>query len=479
MEKERNIPCVTIVGHIDHGKTTLLEALSKTSPPKEAGGITQHIRVFPVKSKNGLPFSFLDTPGHKTFSDIRKRAIDASDVAVLIVSAEEGVKEQTKESFKTLSSSSTPFLVAITKTDSPAADIDRTKKSLSEAHIFVEGMGGDIPVVEISSKKKEGLDSFLEILNLLIETSTIEKKEGHGIILDVEKEKRGRVKTVILLTNNALSRGDYIQTRSGANAKALTISDTQGNEKETYHSGEVITVYGIEKALLGEQCFFYKNKKDLQTIEQKKETPSPTHNTQNEKTQQKKCIIKAQHMSSLQAMRNEIEENDISIHIIKEEVGEVTEKDVQLAITTNADIIAFGVGIDTHAEKSAAQNNIHIHTTDVIYTAIEILKNIHTSFIKETQIQEVRGVAKIIRVFKTNQKTSIYGARIQSGMFEIKKTIHIMRAGKHISEGIIQTIQQKNKECSEVEGEKTEFAFSLQSENTIELGDTIHHIQVS
>ena len=470
MENVKDIRCVAVVGHIDHGKSTLLEALSGIPLQKEVGDITQSIYVFPVKSKEGVAFSFLDTPGHAIFSDIRARAIDASDVAVLVVSAEEGVKEQTKESFKLLSESSTPFIVALTKVDSSNTDIHKTKTSLSEAHIFVEGMGGDIPVVEVSAKKKKGLDALLELLNLLSETSTKKEKEGEGIVLDIEKEKGGRVKTLILVTKKTTQKGGYIATKSGA---ATTIQDAQGKTKDTYFSGEIISTYGLADARLGEVCSFYATKKEIPVPATQPPTLQPIVRKRKEK--QSTCIIKAKHMSTLQAIEDDIQRKEIPIRIVKQETGEVTEKDVQLAITTESFILAFAVKTDKHADHLATQNNIPIHTTDIIYTAMEIIEKEHNVFTTKNTKKDIQGDAKIIRIFKNG----IYGARIQKGTFEVHKKVYVLRAGKKIGEGTIQSIQQKNTDCESVEGEKTEFAFSAEINCTIELGDTLQQIEIS
>lgn len=476
MKKERTL-CVALVGHIDHGKSSLLDALSELSTvEKEVGGITQSLRVREIISKNGRKITLLDTPGHKSFSEMRSRGVCAADIALLIVSAEDGTKEQTVEAYTTLKNNNIPCMVVLTKIDSTSAHIQKTKQELSIHGILIEGSGGTIPYVEVSAKEKKGLNDLLETMSLLADMREDNRDIKDGIVFDIFKDPKKGVSILIRLFDKSLTIGDVVLVGNTYTTVRL-INSPDGTLLKKAEMGDVVVLYGFNNTPeIGKDIIITNKKEARKTIAGIAPLSiSPTIDKKQE--QSISYLIKSHTIGFIDAIKSICAEGGIPIVVCSQSgVGNVTENDARFAATTQSSILAFGVDIDKHAQQIVERGGVDIYTTDIIYNAFDYLKEKTNT--KNREKKKVLGSAKIIRVFQTSKEGGIYGARIVGeGIFKVKGNISVVRSGSQIFFCSVETIEQKNTQQESVQGEKTEFACSLRCAETLMVGDTIQYLE--
>ena len=474
MNTNNPTPCVALVGHIDHGKSSLLDALSGLSTTeKEAGGITQALNVATVTTAEDRTVTLLDTPGHQAFSTLRGQGVCAADIALLVVSAVDGVQEQTVEVYKAIQKNHTPCIVAITKTDAPGANIRKVEQDLASNGILTEKTGGTIPLVEVSAKERRGLDGLLEMIFLLSDMRDADTKSPDGTVLDVFKEPRGGVRVSVRLIGKPLYKGDTV-IAGNARATVRVMRNTDGNIITMAQAGDIVHLYGFSEIPdPGKALRVITDKKEVKKLVSTKQSPDMPADMEGE--EKIPCIVKTRAAGTVDALKKILTEEKLPFVISPQSgIGDVTENDARTAATTNAFILAFSVSTDTHAKSMIARENITIYTTDVIYDAIEYFKRIYNKRHEQPEQRQISGTAKIIRVFKTNKEGGIYGARIVGdGIFYRQKDVGVTRSGSQITTCFMKTIEQKNIQKETVSGEKTEFAFSSRCPMTLMIGDTI------
>ncbi len=475
------------MGHIDHGKSTLLDYIRKTNVvEKEFGGITQHINAYEVEHKreSGVveKITFLDTPGHVAFKAMRSRGAAVADIAILVVSAEDGVKPQTLEALNTIVESETPYLVAITKIDKPNANIEKTKQNLAENGIYIEGYGGNIPSVLISAKTGENIPELLEIILLLSDLEDLKGDENapfEGIIIESSLDAKKGITATIVIKNGRLESGMCVV--SGKSICPLKIIEDFTGKKitEATFSSPVRLVGWSALPRVGSKVTSCKNKKEAETIAFKnKDESSVVENKIPEGVHIIPVIIKADVAGVADAISHEVEKLNTDrtcIKIIDIGAGTIADNDAKKALPfKGAIILGFNVKVEDRAQDLADRNNIIIKTFNVIYQLTDWLKETIEKQTPKMEVEEVVGQLKIIKVFSSTKNSQIVGGKVLNGTLSINDNVRIMRADVEIARGKIEELQQNKSKTSKImDGEA---GLSISGTSTIIGGDLIESI---
>lgn len=488
-------PIVAIMGHIDHGKSTLLSYIRKSSEPlNEAGGITQHISAYEVTHTTSdgkiQTITFLDTPGHEAFSGIRKRGASVADVAVLVVSAEDGVKTQTIEALNSIKASKTPYIIAINKIDKPSANIEKTKQSLAEKEIYIEGYGGDIPVVELSAKTGQGVSELLDMIVLVAELESLtgdKSLNASGIVIESNRDIKKGISATCIIKNGTIKKGMYI-TSGMASSPVRIIENYLGKQIDFAFFPSPIKIIGWD--ILPEVGDAF------QTWEKRDEARSAVEDRIIENQKNKKnvvletpycettipLIVKADTGSSLEAVLGEIKKlnkEKICPEVISFGIGNVGENDVRLASGGSrlAFIVGFNVSIDTPAKNLADRSSVEIKSFDIIYKISEWLDEVLINKTPKSKMVESLGTAKVIKIFSKNKDKQILGGKVEKGVLSLGAQVKIMRRDAEIGEGKVKELQSQKKSVSEVE-EGKEFGTLIEAKIEIAPGDRIENFVI-
>ncbi len=485
---EERGPIVAVMGHIDHGKSTLLSYIRKSEIPSEAGGITQHISAYevPHKTESGKikTITFLETPGHAAFSGIRKRGANAADIAVLVVSAEDGVKPQTIEALNSIKNSGTSYIVAINKIDKPTADIQKTKQSLAENQIYIEGYGGDTPVVELSAKTGVGVPELLDMIILvgeLEELSGDKNINAEGIILESNRDIKKGISATCIIKNGSLKKGMYISSGT-ASAPIRMIENFLGKQINEAQFPSPVKIIGCDELpVVGANFKTWSKREEAREAVEKEKTEG-----QNKKSGEENLIcentiplvVKADTGSSLEAVLGEIRKQNkenICPEIISSGIGNVSENDVRLANgSRKAFIVGFNVSIDSPAKSLAERNEIEIKTFDIIYKMSEWLEALLLEKTPKVETLESLGLAKILKIFSKNKDKQILGGKVEKGSLTLGAQVKIIRRDAEIGEGRIRELQQQKNSATEV-SEGREFGALIEAKVEIAAGDRIEN----
>lgn len=482
-------PVVVVMGHIDHGKSTLLDYIRKTNvTEKEEGGITQHISAYEVEcdvSGQKRKITFLDTPGHEAFCSIRERGASVADIAVLVVSAEDGVKPQTIEALKCINNDSMPFIVALNKIDKVGINIDKAKQNLAENGVLVEGWGGTVPIVPISAKTGKNVD---ELLEMIILQSDLEELKGEpsipaeGFVIESDLNPKQGISANLIIKNGSMKVGMFAAT-DGAYTPIRMIKNFKGENIMEASFSSPVTIVGWNTApRVGSKFKTFLSKEGALGF--------ASQNIGAEKREYLKVvppgcaflsvIIKADTFGSLDAMEHELYKlsNDkIAVKIISKGIGAINETDVKTANIKKSLILGFNVSADKGAESLAMRENVEIKTYKVIYELIDYAKEKLKGATPIETVETITGTAKIIRTFSKNKDRQVIGGRVESGEIKSGKTVKIFRRDSSIGEGKIKEIQsQKIKTDSVKEGE--EFGMMIDSKIELVQGDILRVIEM-
>jgi len=478
-------PIVVIMGHIDHGKSTLLDTIRNTNVvEREAGGITQHLSAYVVEhtTSEGAKekLTFLDTPGHAAFQKMRLRGADVADVAVLIVSAEDGVKPQTLEALESIKAANIPFVVAINKIDKPNADIPATQASLIENEIYIEGMGGDIPWVGISAKEGTGISELLDLLVLtadLAELTGDTNAPASGKVIEAELDpKRGNTAT-LLITNGTLRSGECVVSGTSYSPVRIMEDFSGATIKEAGLSEPVGIIGWNEIPEVGATFTTVANKKEAEKLiaESTNERNATDQRFDNTDLPIVPILIKADVQGTIEAIEHELEsfESDrISVRIIDSAVGDITATDVQVvSATENAIIVGFGVKIERAAADLAERLGVEINTFDIIYELSEWLETALKNRTPKKEEAVVTGTAKILVHFSTQKNTHVLGGRIEDGTVKNGQKVKIIRRNIEVGKGTLRNLQQYKKDVDSVS--EGEFGMQIETKDTVAPGDSI------
>lgn len=482
--KTKRPPVIVVMGHVDHGKSALLDYIRKTNVvEEEAGGITQHISAYEVehKDKSGIvqKITFLDTPGHESFSKMRARGSKVADIAILVVSAEEGVKPQTLEAYKAIIDSNIPFIVAINKIDKPEANIEKTKANLLENEIYLEGMGGDIPWVPISAKRGDGIDELLDMMLLVSDMTELTgdlSKPAEGIVIESHRDTQRGISTTLLIKDGAIKKGDFV--RAGESVSPVRImEDFTGKSIDEAQFSSPIHIIGFNSVpQSGETFKVFSSKKDAEqaalayTSQTSDVIKDEVIVDTDQEITQIPIVLRADVSGSIEAIEHEIEKiphERVEVKIIQKNVGNVSEGDIKLTLgRPRTLIIGFNVGCDTAARDLAIRNDITIHSFDIIYKLAEWLEEEIKNQTPEISVEEATGNATLLKIFSKNKDKQVVGGRVDSGSIKVGSVVNISRQGNNIGTGTITNLQQQKSDSKEVtEGNE----FGAQIDSRIEL----------
>ncbi len=474
--KER-APVVVVLGHVDHGKSSLLEAIKDLKiVEKEAGGITQHIGAYAVEHSS-KKVTFIDTPGHEAFFAMRSRGTRAADIGILVVAADEGIKEQTKEAINHLKEAKMPFVVAINKIDKKDIDVERVKQELAKEDVFVESYGGNIPVVNISAKKKTGIDELLEIILLLAEIEEIKEECvdcAEGMVIETQRDSKRGVVATLLVKKGTLKKGDVVATKS-CMGKVRFMEDCIKKEVEEAEPSTPVQVIGLKGCPdVGDDFFVFKKTEEAKSfISSSNEKSDYIPIIEGKKTL---CVVlKADVAGSLEAIKSSLEkipQSEINIRVVREGIGDVTDKDVECVRTSKAKIFGFKVKTDKAAERVAIRDGIEIKNFDIIYELIDCVRDCAEEMLGEEIERKELGKIKVLAVFKTQKSRQILGGKIVEGEVMKGSMVEIQRDKEVVGEGKLINIKKEEKDMEKIkEGE--EFGMLLESKENAQEKDIL------
>lgn len=492
-EGDTRPPIVAVMGHVDHGKTSLLDAIRSTSVAEgEAGGITQHIGAYQVERK-GRWITFLDTPGHEAFSAIRAHGARMTDVAVIVVAADDGVKPQTKEAIKHAKDAGVQIVVAINKVDKEGADVNRVKTELSEIGLIAEDWGGDVVMVEISAKAKTGIEELLDVVLLVVDLQDLRADSdgvADGVIIESHLDTgRGPVATV-LVQSGTLHVGDFIVAGS-TYGKVRNLDDYRGKRIKQATPGMPAVVSGFkavpdfghlfvqvenekaakEQAVLSRRHTSIKSMVKVKKIDVEALTSAITAGDVDELNVVVKADVQGSLESLLESLAN-LRNAEVGVKVVSSGVGDVSESDVSNAAATGALVLGFNVSTSSAVKQLANREKVNVQLYRVIYELLDDLRGILSQMLKPETIETEQATLKVLGVFKTTKTKVICGGEVTSGKLTNDLALRITRGKEVIGEGKITNLQKDKQESKEVvQGEQC--GMSVETPTAIEVGDVL------
>ena len=486
-------PVVTIMGHVDHGKTSLLDYIRRTKVATgEAGGITQHIGAYHVKTPGG-GITFLDTPGHEAFTAMRARGAQVTDIVVLVVAADDGVMPQTEEAIKHARAANVPLVVAVNKIDKPDVDPDRVRQELASREVIPEEWGGDVQFVNVSAKTGQGIDELLEAILLqaeVMELKAIAEGPARGVVLEASLDRgRGPVATV-LVQQGELKRGDVVLSgKEWGRVRALI--DETGKRVEKVGPSMPVVVLGLsgvpnagddmlvvpdERKAREVAQYRSGRSRDVRLAQQKAASMDDLFNQlQSEEINTVNLVIKADVQGSAEALRQSLTElstPEVRVNVVSAGVGAINETDVNLALASNALLIGFNVRADVAARRLIQESGVDLHYYSVIYDAIEELKNAISGMLKPEVQERIIGLAEVREVFHSSKMGQIAGCLVTEGVVRRHNPIRVLRNNVVIFEGELESLRRFKDDVKEVHA-GTECGIGVRNYNDVRVGDQI------
>ncbi len=466
-------PVVAVMGHVDHGKTSLLDAIRGAQVAKgEAGGITQHISAYQIEH-DGRHITFLDTPGHEAFAAIREHGAHLTDIAIIVVAADDGVKPQTVEAIRFARNAGAKIIVALNKIDREGADVNRVKQQLSENNLMPEEWGGDTVMIEVSAKTKQGVSDLLDMILLVADVEDYRAEvsvPADGLVIESHLEQgRGPIASA-LIEEGILRQGEFIVAGSSY-AKIRTLEDTNGKSlKEAGPSTPVIIAGFKTMPEFGDEFVVVKNEKSAREQAAQHATKGVTNsavgmssaellriiNRSNE-LQELNVILKADAQGSLASVTSSIkalETEEVAVKLVSSGVGAITENDIHLAATTNAIVYGFNVVASTDIKRLAGRDKVIIRLYNVIYELLDDIKVDLSKLLAPKVIENELGTLQVKAIFKTTKSEIICGGEVTKGKLVVPATAHVVRAGERLAEVEITNLKRGPQDAKEVlEGE--------------------------
>ncbi|MEC8913491.1 MAG: translation initiation factor IF-2 [Chloroflexota bacterium] len=462
---ETRPPVVTILGHVDHGKTTLLDSIRKTNVVDgEAGGITQHIAAYQIESEGGL-ITFLDTPGHEAFTAMRARGAQVTDLAILVVAADDGVMPQTIEAIDHARAADVPIIIAVTKTDLPGANIDNVYRQLSEHELLVEPWGGDIIAVPLSGLSGEGVPELIENIHLVSEISEFKanpERNARGVVVEARLERnRGTLATVLVQTGT-LHQGEIV-VMGEVYGKIRAIFDDKGNRIKEAGPSSPVEIMGLsEIPEAGTILDVASTEKEARRIVDERQVESNREAIRLQdahsrgttgNTRQVDLIIKTDVQGSIEAVRNALDGlngDDTRVNIIHIASGSITERDVLLAVASQAVIIGFNTIPEGGAQSLANQEGVEVRQYEVIYHLVEDIAKALEGLLEPEYDDVYFGRASVRAVFSLGRRAKVAGIYVNDGRITRECTVHVLRNGEEIHVGSISTLKHFKDDVREV-----------------------------
>lgn len=496
-------PIVTVVGHIDHGKSTLLDYIRHSNVVAgEAGGITQHLSAYQATHRNQggeHTITFLDTPGHAAFSAMRSRGLRVADVAVLVVSAEEGVKPQTKEALKLITDAGIPYIVAFTKIDKPGANIEKAKMSMLEAGVYLEGMGGEVPWVAVSGKSGEGVPELLDLIVLAAELEGLGAEPAHpgeGLVIEAHVDhKRGNTATLVV-QDGTVRAGEFV-VAGAAVAPVRIMENFLGKGVKEAPPGTPVRIVGFSTLpAVGMAFKVVETKKeaeadaaDFAEKEKAATKPAPVGTAGDEETQRLvlPLVIKTDTAGVGEAVMHELDklpkDPALEVRVVSRSVGSITEGDVRLAnpgtaaLGTGGIIIGFNVKVEREARDLAVRQGVVVETFDVIYKLAEWLAEEIERRRPRMRTEVVQGAAKVLKFFSAQKGRVVLGGRVEEGTLKEGAEVKLLRRDEELGRGKMVSLQTQRRDVKEVEA-GAEFGAQLKIDALPAAGDRLEAFTV-
>jgi translation initiation factor IF-2 len=492
-------PIVTIMGHVDHGKTTLLDYIRKANVVAgEAGGITQHIGAYSVEVSSGKSITFLDTPGHEAFTAMRARGAQITDVVILIVAADDAVMPQTVEAINHAKAAGVPMVVAINKIDRPESDPDRVRRELAEHEVLVEDWGGKVQAAEVSAKTGDGVDDLLE--RILLETEILELKanpdtEARGVVVEANLDRGLGAVATVLVRKGTLSVGDNFVCGLYA-GRVRALHDERGNEIQTTKPGQPARVLGFNDVpQAGDVFVVLEDEREAKKIaserqRQRREQELRLSNltTLDEISKQIKegkvrelsVVIKGDADGSIEAISDSLQQlgtGEVAVNVVHKGVGMISESDILLAVASDAIILGFHVSTAPQAISLAKQENVEIRNYRVIYDAVNEIKLALEGLLEPEEREKTIGELEVRQLFQVPRAGMVAGCYVSSGKIMRDSRARVRRSGEIIFDGEVDTLKRFKDDVKEV-AEGYECGVALEGFNDIQEGDIIEAYEI-
>lgn len=492
-------PVVTVVGHVDHGKTSLLDAFRDANVAAgEAGGITQHVSAYEVKTKSGQMITFLDTPGHETFTAMRARGAQMADIVVLVVAANDSIMPQTVEAISHIRAANVPFIVAINKIDLPEANPMRVKTDLLQQEVQVEDMGGDIQCVEISAKQRIGLDKLEEAILLqseLMELKADPEMPAIAYVVEAKMEKGLGAVATVLVRQGTLKIGDVFvvgetfgRVRGLINSSGERVKSVKPGQPAIVlglnavpAAGDDLRVMGTEAQTREVAAYRVQSAKDKANAIKRSSLEELFAKRNDDKKLTLPIILRADVQGSVEAitdMLKEIHSDKAGIEILSSGVGQITEGDVRLAAASNAVVIAFNVRADAAVRDMARGIGVDIRYHNVVYRITDEIKEILSGKLAPEKRETFIGYADVIALFTVGKGVRVAGCRISEGVIKKDAFVRLLRDNVVIYDGKIGELRREKNEVKEVTGAGVEFGMSFDKYNDLKEGDRVECYEV-
>ena len=467
--KERP-PVVTIMGHVDHGKTSLLDAIRSTSVVSgEAGGITQHIGAYQVE-KNGKKITFIDTPGHAAFTEMRARGAAITDIVIIIVAADDGVMPQTKEAIDHAKAAKVPIIVAVNKIDKPEANIEKVKTEMTEAGLTPDSWGGDTTFVNISAKTGEGIDELLETILLTAEMSDLKANPNRyalGTVIEAKLDKNIGGVVTLLIQNGTLRLGDPIVVGTSY-GKVRTLKNDRGEDLVEALPSTPVEITGVnEIPSAGDKFMAFETEHQAKAIAETRKEKAKQKNNMNSNSltlddlfskiesgvKEINIVLKADVKGSEEAVKNALEKIDVKgvkTNVIRSGTGTITESDVVLANASQAIVIGFNVRPSAKTKELAKEYNVDIRLHNIIYKVVEELESAMKGMLDPEYEEKILGEAEVRQLFKFSKVGTIAGSYVLDGIIKSNSKARLLRDGVVIYDGSINSVQREKDKVSEV-----------------------------
>lgn len=486
-------PVVTIMGHVDHGKTSLLDSIRKTNVASgEAGGITQHIGAYNVNLEDGSRITFLDTPGHEAFTAMRARGANVTDIAVIVVAADDGVMPQTAEAINHAKAAGVPIIVAVNKIDKPGANLEKIKQQMTEFELVPEEWGGTTIFCPVSAVKKQGIKELLEQIKLVAEMQELKAnplRSGTGIVIEAKLEKgRGAVATV-LIKDGSVKVGQYIVAGS-SKGRVKSLMNDRGERVQAVGPGEPVELLGLDTTpMAGDRFDVVKDEATAEEVsklradlEKQKNTPSSKMSLEEMFAKVNKgdvkelpIILKADVHGSVEAisgMLSKVSTPEVKTKVIHSAVGGITESDVLLAQTAKAIIIGFNVRPDSGASGRSKQLGVDIRTYSIVYELVDDIKKAMAGLLTPDIVEKVMGRAEVRNTFNLPKAGTIAGSFVTEGKVQRSNMLRLIRDGKIVYEGKVSSLKRFKDDAREV-AQGFECGIGIENFNDIKVGDVI------
>ncbi|MBI2612591.1 translation initiation factor IF-2 [Candidatus Kaiserbacteria bacterium] len=485
-------PIVVVMGHVDHGKSTLLDFIRKSNTvAKEAGGITQHVAAYEVerpstRSGQTKRITFIDTPGHAAFQTIRARGANVADIAILVVAADDGVKPQTLEALQSIKGADIPYIVAINKIDKPNANVERTQASLMQEGVYLEKLGGDVPWAAISAKVGTGVEELLDLILLVAEVHELKggaEAPASGFVIEAHRDPKRGLAATLIITSGTLRSGMTVV--AGRGISPVRIMETTGGValREASFSTPVQLVGFDELPDVGAEFLAFKGKREA---EEARSAASETRVKEGKAAYIPEehpaqfslpLIVRADTSGSLEAIEHEtvkLGDEHASVRIVQSGIGAVSENDVKAALagSVQAVVIGFNVKVDPIAEEHARQHMVRVETFDIIYKLTERVEELLHQTRPKRLVEEIVGKAKVLKQFSSRKDQHVVGGSVAEGYLARGASVRVLRRRTLIGVGKIKNIQSHKADVERVES-GSEFGALIVSPFEVVQGDTL------